>query len=369
MVKDAAELLQRDIQADVDKWLLPEGSDPYIQRVAGQSAAIGYGLIPPADEVDRRNYRRDPVYRAPFLDPWMPMAQWQKARQIPKGIDDGSRWYALHLLTELRPDSPARLADEAAALQATGRLKDSLQVWNEVVNRAPGDLRFVIPRARAALLGGKARQAVATLEALPPHHRAAAHVARLRVEIADAAEDLEDYDELLRAWMVADVAEPEPVRRLVHRRIAEADWKGAMPLVDELAKRGAVDEANTLRVALGTNLGRWDLASRAARHLGDTTLAARIDARASIDKPAEVERALERVKGDRSAILARAQAKLEARDYVFAHDLVDVVLRREPWWPAALEVKAAALAGMGEEEEAAELRAYLLRADPDRKTL
>jgi tetratricopeptide (TPR) repeat protein len=342
--------------ADPTAWGRPETRDPYAALLLGRAAAVAVGLRPPVDEADRGDVRRDPVARAVFLDPRMASAQAIVARTATDAV---RRLQAARMAAEAQPRSLGRAADLAAALGAAGLSEPAREAWADVARRSPGDGRFVLPRARAALAVGDARGARAVLSELGGRHQGEGPVVAVEVAVADALGGSDDA--LLARWQQSAPTDPEPVHRRIALRVTEGRLEDALALTGELARRGRADEANALTVALASDLGRWDQARDAAASLGAGDVARRLAAADA--SPAEVVEALAEARAP-EARLARAQALLQIGRAPEALQIARAVLADDPWWPEALWIESRALRATGDAAAAEAAQAKLVRADP-----
>ena len=279
-----------------------------------------YGVREGVAEEAIGDRRRDPVARAPFLDPGMPVARWIAGRRAwSRGSSLEARDH-FAAAAAARPASDLLLVDVATAWAATGRPATAAALWNR--SRRPVDPRWALARAHANLDAGSTEQAVAIVGALPLEVREEAGVAELLVLASESlGEDAARLDALLFDWQRADEADPAPVRRRIALRVRQRRYAEALELTDELAQRGAGDEAGRKAVALLVALDRLDEAAARAEQT-DPHLAARIRARAALSAgqmpDLEPSTAREHVEmgrialaaGDRDAALAHAEAAL-----------------------------------------------------------
>lgn len=275
----AAEQLERSVtQEAVRAWSAPPSRDAYALLVAGRAAAQLYGLAPRT--IARANDpRRDPIARAIFLDPNLAVAQWIAGRAAPP--EAASTHFELARRSD--PTRIAYLADTATALGTNARTAHlSRMVWEDLVRRRPDDLRFVLARARSALVAERAVEATALLDAAPPRVSGTSEALELRVAALDA-QRIPAPDSLLLAWAEAAPTSPEPIRRRLQLYVLQDDYAAALDIAAELGRRGAGDEA--LRVTLAAALAsrRWSEAANAAQRLGKSELATRIAVREELD--------------------------------------------------------------------------------------
>lgn len=346
-------------------WGRPQSDDEYAVLLAGRAAAVAYGLRPPVADADVGDERRDPLARAVFLDPGTSLGWWLVGR---RAVARGEGWAAREAFARgltARPASVALRADEAVALAAVDKWSVADARWTELAAVAPGDLRFAVPAARAALRAGRPEAAGATLDALPAAFQAERSVAELRVAIADAVGRDEDYDALLAAWEVAAPELAEPVRRRIALRVDERRYEDAYAFVPALEARGAADEAARLAAGLAVGLGRLDEAATHADRAGLADMAARIRARAALAAaPAEVPAAVD-ASADPIALLAAGEALLAGGHPADALARAERVLAVVPEQPQALDLRARAFDALGRPADAASTRARLRWSDPD----
>ncbi|MEZ4318442.1 MAG: hypothetical protein R3F61_13100 [Myxococcota bacterium] len=279
-IGDAIE--RRPSDEAVASWARVGSKDPYAVLLAGRSAAVVYGLRepPPPEKVGDRV--ADPVARAFYLDPGMPLAGWMVGRTTE---DPDHAIVAFRRASLSRPESLVLEADLGTA-QRYPRLSQPL--WADLQRRAPFDRRFLVQIARNHLELGSPRDASYVLDTLGPGAGSFPSVARLRVAIAEATGNVDD-ETLLQRWREADPSDPEPVRRLVRKRVRLTQYAEARDLVPDLASRGAADEAQQIDLALLNALGRQAEAAKLADTRGLPELAAALRAR-----PAESDTTLPR---------------------------------------------------------------------------
>jgi hypothetical protein len=153
------------------------------------------------------------------------------------------------------------------------------------------------------------------------------------------------------------------VRRRIALRVDDGDLQDALELTGELGKRGEPEEAS--RLALGLAVGLGDLATAADRadELGDPVTAARIRARADLEKdPTTVPDALSST--DATGNLVAGEALLARGDAGGALDRARAALKDRPWMPEALDLEARALDRLGRPADAQKARVKLAQADP-----
>ncbi len=351
-----ADQLGRELPFGIDVWAKPETSDDYTLLILGRAAATLYGFREPVPLSKRWDRRHDPVARAPFLDAKMPTAWIIYGRMA----EDRRKWFdAYSYASQGREESVALKAARAASMELFGHVKQAEAVWAEIDRMAPGDLRYTLPRARAALSAGDPDRARAILAELGTRFDDDPYVVRLRVDIVDAEGVVSD--EVLAAWQAADVANPEPVRRRIRMRIHDRRNEEALELTAELALRGQVEEASRYTLALANELGQWDAAADAAGVLELPDLARMLQAHNSQGE--ERLAVLEGAVGV-EACLARANILLQLGRSEEALEALAIVLAEHAWMPEALELAARAHEASGHDEEARVARSRLAHADP-----
>lgn len=358
IVLDISDRLGRRPHVPFDVWAKAETEDSYALKLMSTAAGILQGYIPPVEKSKRWNSRADPVARSVFVDASMATG-WVIYGRVS---DDPMKWLkAYTYASEKRPESVALRAARAASMESAGYGTLAKEAWREILDDAPGDLRFLIPRARAALSGGSPEDARAVLAELGGRFAEHHEVVRLRVDIAEAEGNV--TDDVLVTWQNADASNPEPVRRRVLAWVRDGEWDKAMDLAPVLASRGEKEEAASYRVALGTALERYEEAAQAARSVGNDDLARRILARGrstgADDRVAVLEGAVEP-----RTRLALAAALVEAGRSKDALLELEVVTDHDPWWPVALHLQARALENLGRDGEALDVRDRLRHVDP-----
>ncbi len=345
-------------------WAAPISADPYAVLVCGRSAATWYGILPAValERVGDRN--ADPIAKAVWLDPAMGLAQWILGRREAARGEWGSARVAFTSATLGRPGSTAFLADEAAALAASGRGEAATVAWRSIQEAGPLDPRYQLPLALSAAESGQAAIAARVVTALDPRFLDEPAVVELSVRIADATGPDENYDLLLERWANAYPQEPEPVRRRIALRVRAGQLEEAWALLPELAQRGAAPEAARGRMAIGVGTERFDEAAAAAEELGETEVATRIRIRKALSgDPTIAPEALSAIPGPRARHV-EGMARLRGGDAALALEAADAALADAPWMPEALALRAAALALLGRDQEGAEARAKMTLADP-----
>jgi hypothetical protein len=267
LLQGVADHLERQASPDARAAWLERGTrDDYAARMAGRSAATFYGLRAPSGTPGDK--RSDPVARAFYLDPGMPVAAWMAARTSTERHPVAARRASVS-----RPSSVLLLADLAWSLEHP---RVATPVIDALHQRAPLDRRFSVAVAAHRLAMGRLEEASAVLDGLGRGSGRDPQVARMRVAIADAAGPQVAL-ELLEAWAKADPSDPEPVRRLLHRAVAVHDYREARGYLPELRSRGGVG-VDELDLALWFALGQADRAAEVAERTGDATLAHRLRA-------------------------------------------------------------------------------------------
>jgi len=223
------------------------------------------------------------------------------------------------------------VADRAGA-RAAGGAAGELDAWRAVDRSWPGDPRFVLPIAIAEGAAGDGDAADARLATLPVAAERGEEALAARVEMARRAGRLDAT--ALRDWATAWPDATEPVRLQLAAALEAGDLDAAARFADQLAARGATDEAARLRVALD--------------HERDRSRAPEVGRRDPLATVAAGRDALE--EGDAGAALRQAER----------------VLRRRPWHPDALALQVDALSRLGRHEEASAARRRLRWAEPGR---
>lgn len=361
----STETLDRPAQPEAAAtWAEAQSVDPYAQLVAGRSAAVHYGIRAPVPEASWGDQRKDPVSRAVFIDPGMPVAWWIAGRERLARDEVRPAREAFTRATIARPGSVVYKADEAAMLMGEGRWEAAWLAWEEVDTLAPDDLRFSVLRATTALRVEEVKAASKILDALPARFQDERSVAELRVAIAEATGASSNYDDLLARWQAAAPSDPEPVRRRIALRVDAARLADALELTAELRARGAAEEADRLGMSLAVGLGDYDGAAASADRLGLVDVAGRIRARAALEaRPDVVPEGLATAK-DAMARLAAGEALLEAERADEALALAREALVIDPWLPEALDLQARALETLGRPDDAAKVRTRLVALDP-----
>jgi hypothetical protein len=145
--------------------------DPYALRVVGRAAASLYGLLPPVEPRWVGDRRRDPVARAVFLDPSLPLAQWLAGRrQMAQGFPGAAREAFTRAVLEGKRRVLFR-ADEAAATLAEGHDVEAVKAWDSMRREAPEDVRFIPGHIQALIKTKALKQALSLLDALPARYQ------------------------------------------------------------------------------------------------------------------------------------------------------------------------------------------------------
>ena len=345
------------------RWGARESDDDYAELVSGRAAAIVYGLLPPVAREDIGVRRNDPVVRAVYLDPGMPLARWMLAR---RELARGRHAKAAATIDGYESDEDRPFVADLVRAKAAQRSDDwqtARRHWAAVQSLYPDDPRFVAARARAYVRTRSLAAAEALLDDLPPQHARSAAALDLRVQTYEARGRYEGYEELLVAWRHAAPRDPEPLRRAIAHYLRSDRLSDAFDLVDALRERGRVSEAMELSVALGNQLGHYDQAADDAAALGRDETARHIRARRAFrNAPHEVPDVLaEPVTDDERIVVAYY---VVGNDNERALALAREVLRRDPWRAGALAIEADALALLGRIDEARAARERLDDVDP-----
>ncbi len=358
LLAQVSERLDRASLSDRAAAARPETHDDYAALVIGRASATALGLREPTPEALRGDHKRDPIARAVFLDPNSSLG-WSLAGRT--ATDPQARVAAFSRAAELRPDSLIRLTDLASSLSDAGFPARAWEEWQHVAERAPGDLRFVLPRAHAALAVGDPRKARAILGELHGRYDDVGVVVESQVAVADATGGASD--ELLAHWQEVDPTNAEPVRRRIRGKVDAGLREEALALTTELSHRGVGDESRALTLALASELGRWDVAQDAAASLGQDDVASRLQAATGGQDALTRAHLLDTAKAP-EARLARAFALHEAGLDDDARVEVGTLLLKDPWWPEALDLQSRLLTAKGDAAGAAAAREKLLHADP-----
>lgn len=358
LISAVSERLDRSGTSDRAAASRPETADAYAALVIGRASATAMGLREAAPDTLRGDTKRDPIARAVFLDPGSSLG-WSLVGRT--ATDPQARVAAFTRAAELRPDSLIRLTDLAASLSNAGFPARAWEEWQHVAERAPGDLRFVLPRAHAALAVGDPRKARAILGELHGRYDDVGVVVESQVAVADATGGASD--ELLAHWQEVDPSNAEPVRRRIRGKVDAGLREEALALTTELSHRGVGDESRALTLALASELGRWDVAQDAATSLGQDDVASRLQAATGGQDALTRAHLLDTAKAP-EARLARASALHEAGLDDDALVEVGALLGKDPWWPEALDLQSRLLTAKGDTAGAAAAREKLLHADP-----
>jgi tetratricopeptide (TPR) repeat protein len=324
--------------------------DDYAQLITGRAGAIGYGLLPPTPPEVVGDRRRDPAFRAAYIDPTVAEAWWEQGRQA---VEPEVAAAAFVRAAALEPSSTLRLADQAATTLSCAA---AWPMWQEVNARAAREARFSIPRARVALCAGDLDGAGVALSRIT--QEGVAEVDALRVALAEARGPGDDYDLLLSRWQASSPVDPEPLRRRIQLRIRRGALADALGLTPELAARGVPEEASNLNLALSANLGDQDAAAAAAEAAGRPDDVWRLRAAGGdvgLPLPAAPQP---------SDLAGRGWLLLGAGDAGGALAAAESALAEAPWMPEAIALQVRALEALGRGEEATAARRRLLRVDP-----
>lgn len=360
LVREVAARMGRELDLAAGTWDQPITRDDYAVLMAGRGAAILYGFYDPVPPDQRGDARRDPIARAVFLDPRL-MGSWTVvARDTHAAQDPGRRILAWKFATDFWPQSASIKASQAAALDEEGLVEPAWAAWSVVATLAPNDLRFLIPRARAALRVGQMKEVERLLSLIPARYELDPLIVSMNVAVADAKGGADDA--LLARWQQTDPTNPEPVRRRIALAVNASEFNAALALARVLAERGAADEAWTLTIGLANDLQQYDVAADAARRLGQGDLAIRLAGRAQTTPLARAE-ALSGTTHPQGR-LARADALLAAGKIQDARVETEKLLKERPWWPEALDLLSRTYASAGQDKPAMEYRGRVLQADP-----
>ncbi len=359
VLEGAALALGGSVEASVAAaWRKPGSKDPYSELLTGRAAAAYFGLIPPSLTPGDR--KLDPVVKAVYLDPGQPLAQWLRARwEVASTTDGGVAPDCLAKAQMLRPTSALLAADQAALLTLTGKTNEALMAWEALANESSGDPRWRVPLARARLAAGRAEEAVAVLEALPPEFLWDSAVAGLRVSAVEAVDGEADLDPLLARWQSVAVTNPEPVRRRISSRVRAKRFDDALEFLGPMRERAPGPGTDSLEVALLVALERFDPAA----DLAPPEVASRIRARRELSlNPAEFPASLPA--DDPAAAHVTAEVALARNDPAGALAAIDLALAVAPLDASSHVVRARALEALGRGHLAAESWARAWEIDP-----
>lgn len=338
-------------------WARPPSRDSYAVLLEGRAAGVFYGIMPTADAPEG-DPRRDPIRRAVLVDPKMPVAGWILGR---RELERGRLGVARSVLDRgllARPTSVALIVASARAEERYGSSRGAQERWVELVERAPDDLRFVLPRFDAALSWSDFDSAQAILEQVPPRYAGVALVLAARVALLEARGEVAD-DALLARWQAASPADTDPVRRRIAARVRAGRYAEALELVPELERRGLVDEVLDLQIALRVAVGDREGAAEVAASGGRPEVGRALRA-ALAATPAERVTAL----ADVGSPVLLAEALLASGDPTGALQSVDQALSLRPHDPRALHVRGTALVALGRSNEASRAFEAAESADP-----
>ena len=141
-------------EEQIATWSKAGSRDNYAELLTGRAAAMYYGILPIPDPLPTDNAH--PALRAVLVDPKQPLAQWTWARwQASAPVDAGHAPEALARASLLRPSSPLFPSERAWLLSSSGHAEEALLIWQDLVEHAPNDPRFLEPYARALLTAGQ----------------------------------------------------------------------------------------------------------------------------------------------------------------------------------------------------------------------
>lgn len=345
-------------------WRRPQSLDPYAELLCGRAAATLYGMLPepPQDAIGDR--RRDPAERAVYVDPEMPVAQWIAGRRRVLLNLPVLAHAAFDRASASRPMKLSLAADAARALVYAGEYEEAVLAWERVKSKNGGDPRFTLGRAQALLAAGQAERAQTELDTLSQDYRDDPVAVALRVSIADALGSSSEREDLLVLWQEVAATDPEPVRRRIAKRIDARQYAEALVLCDELAKRGAEEEASRLAIALAIGEHDYARAERELEALGMYRDLAKLRARAASEQNIEINLPQLAESQDPQAIVFVATNSARRGELVAALALIERALAIEPYMPEALALKYQVLLALGKTDDAARARALMSRADP-----
>lgn len=325
LIERVAIVLGRPTQ-DGPTWARRQSDDNYAQLMAGRSAAVWYGLMeaPPDDALG--DVRRDPVARALYLDPDMPVARWIAARRaLQLGDPDGAE-RALRVGAEVLPH-PLLEVGHAAVLLEMGAAEASLVRWRALREDRQRDPRLEMGEIDALIGSGRVTEARKRLDRLPDRLQDTPRGLSLRVAVEEASGRPSSPDGLLARWQERAPDDPLPVRRRIQALVDLGRFEDALALTDELKRRGAGQEAQQLEVALAAELGRWEQAVTAA-NTTDPGLATAIRQIVGSDSGPVVSDATPPLRD--AVVLHRAERLLAEGDTDAALSLTEGLLSRDP---------------------------------------
>lgn len=344
-------------------WSLPLTNDPYAELLCGRSAATLYGMLSLPEEAigDRR---KDPVERAVFVDPKMPIAQWIAGRRRLLLNLPVLAHAAFERASAERPMKLSYAADAARSLVYAGEYDDAAAAWAKVRSRNVADPRFTLGRAQSLLAAGQAERAQIELDTLPHDYHDDPNAVALRVAIADALGSSNEREDLLLLWQEVAAMDPEPVRRRIAKRIDARKYDEALELCAELSARGAKEEASRLAIALAIAVRDFPRAEQEMTALGMYIEVARLRARVAMEQQVDVVVPQLAGSHDPETIVFVATNTAKRGELGAALAEVDRALAIEPYMPEALALKYQVLIALGKNDDAARVLGVLARADP-----
>lgn len=355
-------LARRAPEGASSAWSVAMSPDPYAVLMCGRAAATLYGMLPPPEPELVGDRRKDPVARATYIDPGMAHAWWIAGRRSLAAGDLVAAEEAFSRATVAWPHEPVFLAASATSVGQSGRAEAALLAWRSLLEMTPGDMRFLLPGSRAEAAAEHPREALTMLEASPSKDDPA--VLRARVELEVVLGPGPGHEDLLTQWKATAPDDPEPVRRLLSIRVRQRRWPEALDLAAELGRRGARAEADGLELALAASAGEPERAALAAEALGLGREAARLRARAIVERDPAAGAKLLRGDPDPMAAVVRGEARLSMHRPMSAVAEADIALAFDPWLPEGLSLRARALDALGLRWEAAQTRRLLARVEP-----
>lgn len=364
IVSMIAETIGAEYAEGLDEtWAQAVSEDDYAALLAGRAAAKMYGFMDPVSAKLWGHRTADPAYRAVVVDPTMAIAHWVKAREallrfkprvaietLDRALDEGAHRSWLY-------------AARAQVLARLGQWETARGAWDALAEASPEDVRYAIPRAEAYLQAGAPSASLGLLSDLPAEFQKLPNVAALRVAIAEAVGPGEDYEELLTAWAQLAPGDAEPLRRQVAYRLKNGRNAEALALLKDLEERGAQSEAKELAIAIAHDLGRFGDAADDAAAMGFSDLARRIRARSEMERGSPGNPKALAASGEPEESLVAARLLADS-DPAQALQLVDRLLRRDPWMPEALAVRVRALRAKNDTRRLPDALAELRSADP-----
>lgn len=360
LVLEIGRRIDRDPQL-ATAWTRRQSKDLYAQLIAGRSAATWYGWVEPVGERQKGDVIRDPIARAPWLDPHGPIAQWMAARRYLAEQNDLSAELALRRAAD---KSPGSLLDvlHATVLMRSGAPDEAAVKLAALPGSFADDPRMTFNEIEALLVSGNPGEATRRLDALAEGFQDAPRALQLRVAIERSEGKVPSPDGLLQRWQDVAPYDPEPVRLRIDALVQAGRFEEALELAPELDRRGRGQEARTLELALAAQLEDWSRAAKAAARI-DAGLA---DAIRRLGEDGSAGRGA----GEDDALfgalvkLDRADAELAQGRHTAALDIVREVLEDDPDNVDALLLQVEAWSQAGDADAVQRARCALHRVHP-----